>query len=272
MKKPTTVFLHSLFLVLCAVAVTALPPLPAGVSQVEAAIALADKSKFSQPLSATELGEKLYSLSVLEGDPSRPFAIKQQLQSQAFYRMMADRYAHFRPDAKGLPVFVAHRRFDELVDRYWEAFSAEYVLKYKERVHRELDWYKHDKQEYLKVQNPEIVKSRMAGWVQGAIPSSQVPGSEKSQEALTTFFTEQELIQSPSFMTHYQDLPDEKRTAIKYLDNEVAGKLFHVYLINIYETAAREHILSKFSSEDPNTLRRFSNVEGSSSRSPWYGE
>ncbi|SJX65733.1 uncharacterized protein SRS1_10060 [Sporisorium reilianum f. sp. reilianum] len=204
-------------------------------SQVKEALRLIDDENYREVTGET-LAKRLYPLSTLEGDPNRPHAIHHQLQSQAFYRMMIDRYfkVHSYPE-RGFRESQAYETFDKLIDEYWSSYKGEYVQKYKGREHATRETKKYDAEKFLQNIYPELPENDLLGG---------------------------------RFKSGYAELPDDKKAATEYLRTETRAKAFDRHLNSVWDIAVRKHIFPLMFSGSTDDLRRFSNVEATSSRRP----
>ncbi|CBQ70082.1 conserved hypothetical protein [Sporisorium reilianum SRZ2] len=204
-------------------------------SQVKAALRLIDEENYGEVTGET-LAKRLYPLSTLEGDPDRPHAIHHQLQSQAFYRMMIDRYLHFKvhpyPE-RGFQERQAYETFDNLIDGYWRHYKGEYVQKYKRREHATRQTKKYDAEKFLQNIYPEL-------------PEYDTSGGR--------------------FKSGYAELPNDKKAATEYLRTGTRAKAFDRHLNSVWDIAVRNHIIPLMFSGSTDDLRRFSNVEATSRR------
>lgn len=244
--------LQGVFSLAAVVVAVRIPPLPADVSQVEAAKSLIHETGLEELQPAERIARRLFNFATLEGDPRRPYGIHQQLQSQAFYRMMIEQYLRQKlgaiyeamqaPGATTRGIMVSfpakdiasgstsdgrrnvllsfsehgHDAYDRLLDDFWRNHADLFAQQYRARAN---------------------------------------DGREVAAEG-------------DNFASLYRELPEDKKAALDYLKHRDAAHAFDRHQMTIYQAAVSKHIRPALTKNGPDDLRRLSSGEASSSRPP----
>lgn len=252
-------------LLLAVVCGVRIPPLPASVSQVEAAKAIINDRPPNELISPERLAKRLYHLAFLEGDPARPHAIYHQLQSLAFYRMNIERYLHL----KVMPIWK------EVAQASSKGTSVTIIAP----VGRLKDGETATKEAALSIlgKAPAIIDDR-ANRLAGLAVFDDDKAYETYDGLVKDFWKNYASLFSRLYFTRisegresdvvptgkslFSELPKDKTDAFKYLDRNRASNLYEKHYRMAFHTSAAE-LEPAMSNFDNDEMRRISNYLGS---------
>ncbi|KAF6767242.1 hypothetical protein PSEUBRA_003430 [Kalmanozyma brasiliensis GHG001] len=222
--------------------------LPSDISQVNAAKSLLHETGLGELQSASKIAKRLFNFAILEGDPRRPYGLHQQIQSQAFYRMMIEQYlrqklgtvfeAMQEPTTRAIAVsypvedlsfgstpdgrqnifmsFTEHGydAYDRLLDEFWRNHADLFAQQYRARIY----------------------DGRETAW------------------------------QGDNFISLYRELPEDKKAALDHLKRRDAADAFYRHQLKVSGATVSKYIRPALTKDRPEDLRRLSSGEASSSR------
>lgn len=239
-------FLHQLLIVGLFATVSAIAKLPSHLSQVSEALRMIDGPVQGRLQEPHVLGERLARLAFLEANPDQPYGMHLALQSQVFYRMLIDRYVHFRihPIVKGLieaepskpqtfetrwtpgkdvlhdlNALPAYKTYDRKVEEFWHRYATSYIEAHLKRVRLEKE-----------------------------------DGLDSLDE----------------FRTKYHELPKDKKQAFTYVLQKRAEGMFGLHRHYVFTTVfhrPEQEAMWKDVMQDPHIVRKVSSVGASTSHS-----
>lgn len=232
-----------------------LPPLPADVSQVEAAKRIIEDRDPNDFLPPQKLAKRLYHLAFLEGDPDRPYALHHQMQSQAFYRMNIRRYDQ-------LKVAPIH---NEMTRAILAGKSIELRVP--------LGSYKPGSKVAISAADLERAGGLYDTQAAYDAYDSLVADFWRHYATLYTqryrsrvFHKTEAMLMNKfdTFETSYTDLPEDKKKLLSFLSRKEAAKSYGLHFRWVHN-AAMEHIAKAMMSKDDEEARRVSSFHASTS-------